>query len=209
MDSFDEEIIVECPRCSKAATVSSGLRLRCKNCACHHTRSQPRSFGATGVCFEHTSDLSDWFGDVLLRPTEPPRCRKCGNDVAYPPHRRAALERVVRTDDKATGQCATCGADFEFSARWVPFHDAGGVRERFFGTRLYLREETSKGIVWAYNRRHGEAIGKYVASAIRDSAVDEKALGLFANLPSWIKQAKNRGAVLTALAHVRKKLDRL
>lgn len=209
MKSFDDEIVVECPRCSKAAAVSSGLRLRCKNCACHHTRSHPRSFGANGVCFERTSDLSDWFGDVLLRPTEPPRCRKCGNGVAYPTHRRRALESGVRTDGEATGQCATCGADFEFSARWVPFHDAGAVRERFFGARLYLREETSKGTVWAYNRRHAEAIGNYVASAMRDSAADDNALGLFANLPSWMKQAKNRSVVLTALAHMTKKFDRL
>lgn len=201
MRRFDDEIIVACPRCGERAVVFAGVRLRCPHCTMHHSRAHSRSFGSNGRSHNRASDLSDWYGETLLLPTEPSRCRKCGNDIADASCRQAADKIVASVDDALTGQCSRCGEGYRLSARWTPFHDAGGSRERFFGTQLYLRKETAKGTVWGYNREHIEALSHYIASDRRDRE-DGNVRALVNNLPGWIKQAKNRDLVARALARL-------
>ncbi|ASK89841.1 hypothetical protein SPHFLASMR4Y_03109 [Sphingorhabdus sp. SMR4y] len=171
----------------------------CDCCNLSHNRTNRRLYGTVGTSFERAAELADWYGRTALVPTEPPRCRKCGNNQRPPLYKRDAAQKPTFVDDKLNGSCPTCAESYEIEARWVPYHRAGDVREPYFGTLLYLVEETAKGYIWAYNRAHAEVLQNYFADGLRKRSGDAAHETMTANLPNWIKLGTNRTLVEKAL----------
>lgn len=207
MGRYDDEIVVECPSCSGPAKITDATRFRCEGCALHHTRGHARKFGQAGICFEKSADLSDWFGETILVPNEASVCFKCGGsiDLRFKTSSPGKIRHQV--DENVIGTCSGCRAKADISARWVPFHRRGGTREPYFGTNLFLREDTSKGTVWAYNLQHLQLLAEQLVSKSGKRQKDAEAQAMLDNLPQWIKSAKNRKVVAGALSRIASTID--
>jgi DNA-directed RNA polymerase subunit RPC12/RpoP len=181
------------------AVVSRQTELRCAHCGFHRTRNHPRRFGENGICFERAGKLPDWFGEVVRVPATRPRCGRCGSLVDVPKDRSwiANVSGALETDFE--GRCPACQEALSLRILRVPFHDASCAIEPFFGTRLFLVEETAKGELWAFSRAHAQAILDYIKAGDRTGALADGRGVFVENLPSWVQSAKNRETVIKAI----------
>lgn len=195
---FTDDVLVVCPSCGERAHVHSGTRLICPACGLHKTREKPRLFAENGTCFERAPAVNDWYGATRLVATEPSRCKTCGSMVKIKTDIRSADSRPVVWAQESSGDCDNCNTNNIFNGLWVPFFTSNEARERNFGACLYLVEETSKGTLWAYNRKHAEALLDYISADLRGVG-NHLTRTMVAMLPAWIKFAKNRKLVEKAL----------
>ncbi len=192
-DSLNADVLVVCPRCEGCARVQNGTRLICAACGLTYTHARHRTFGDAGVCFERSETLSDWYGWLSAVPVGPCSCHKCGNTIELQMSRQLR-QNIVRIKDQAEGVCPTCNAAKAVDFIWVPCMAGDEPRERSFGTRLYLVEETPKGLLFAFNRDHAEKLLAYVSADQRGQAAAGHET-MFALLPGWMKAARNRALV--------------
>jgi hypothetical protein len=83
----------------------------------------------------------------------------------------------------------------------------GDAADPYFHLPLWLRGQCGSELLWAYNERHLTFIEEYVRAENRRRAPTlpggpRNAL-LESRLPRWMKLARNRGAVLAAIARLR------
>lgn len=195
MHRFDDEILVKCPRCTMSAKIMSGIRITCAHCSFCQTRNHPRKFATTGISFERTSNLIDWHGAVTLIPIEPARCAKCGTGLQLTRPERDANRNQTDLAEVISVTCTVCSGENGLNALWVPLHRREDIRERYFGTRLFLVQDTPKGQVWAYNRQQAMTVREFIAGGLRNVATETVASEMLENLPGWMKAAKNRKLV--------------
>lgn len=95
--------------------------------------------------------------------------------------------------------CHFCGFNRDHHDRALSIYRDG--RDPCFGYLLWLRSETSKGIVWAYNMRHLTLLHSYIQAQVRERhrMVTWRNRSIFARLPRWMKSSKNRELVLRHL----------
>ena len=195
---FADDIAVVCPRCRALAHVLARTRLTCPACSLHQTRPRPRLFAADGASLERTA-APDWHGPFVQIPPGPARCSRCGNGLSPPRRVIAAGKRPVSMTGAGEVRCAGCGEASSVETLWTPLLAAAQGREPYFGTRLYLLEETGRGVVWAYNRRHAQALLDWIAADLRERGPSTGFRTMAAMLPGWMKVARNRDAVAKSL----------
>lgn len=81
----------------------------------------------------------------------------------------------------------------------------GGNFDWYFQEPLWLQIECCGETLWAYNRKHLEFIENYVSATLRER-IPNVNQSLASRLPKWMKQAKNREAILKAIEKLKKKL---
>lgn len=108
------------------------------------------------------------------------------------------LERKIpgpRHDHLAHLTC-TCGWEFDEEITWHRLPQ--GPVDPIFGLDLWLREPVKGEVLWAYNRDHLTFIKHYVSADLRERIPNRNST-LASRLPTWVKSAKNRDAILAAV----------
>lgn len=137
--------------------------------------------------------LSEFADEFLV---ECPRCGRCA---------------VVRRREPAAGSyyravlaCGGCGHSAEQATDRVVI---GGAEDWYFGLPLWLRVACCGETLWAYNRRHLAFLETYLGALLRPHSRHARHgwsnKSVASRLPTWMKLAKNRAAVLSCIAWLR------
>ena len=180
--SYMTEFIVACPKCRKDAwvTTNSGYvpsagKLTCTNC----------------MFSERSEDL------IRYKMIVKRNCDNCGKPISVEIPNQNELSKQV------TIPCNHCGITRTFeprneSYRFV-YKSIGGIAtDPVFNLPLLLQTEVKGNHFWAYNRRHLQDIKSYVQAKLRERQ-SEGYTTMVERLPQFIKEAKNREAILKAI----------
>ena len=173
--------MVECPRCGYAACVTSDAppyltngKLTCAYCA-------------------HVEKAADM---IAYRVTVKRNCGTCGQVIA------AVIPRSNRKVEELAVTCTACGETRTYHPRnesyALSYPGSGHGVDPVFGLPLWLRGDVKGQALWAYNRAHLNDMKRYVASKLRERLLTGHNT-MVERLPQFIKEAKNREAVLKAL----------
>jgi hypothetical protein len=81
-------------------------------------------------------------------------------------------------------------------------------RDEYFGADLWLQTECCGGrLLWARNAEHLDYLRAFVAGELRGDAPAATYTPLSSKLPTWMKEAKHRDAVLRHIDRLRRTLD--
>ncbi|MGW6060719.1 hypothetical protein [Streptomyces sp. NPDC055189] len=103
--------------------------------------------------------------------------------------------------------CGGCGAvaDWEPEMRGAGLVGVvlGGSEDPFFGRPLWLQTRCVGKTLWAYNEEHAAELTAYVGARLRERGGWQSTMSMIPRLPSWMKSADNRCAVLAGLETLR------
>ncbi|HEX2204386.1 MAG TPA: hypothetical protein VHG91_13840 [Longimicrobium sp.] len=183
-----DEFLVRCPRCGRMARVlrlgepgKREVRAHCTACA---------------FALHAPMDRAPWFGPVRTQARG--RCGRCGTRLE-----RAGVHpegspppRVARV------RCPTCGRTNHFAVTWTKVPRCAEPHDGLVGLPLWLQTPVRGETLWAFNRRHLDALEAYVGATLRERRPVFN--GSFASrLPRFVTRAEHRDAVLHAIARLR------
>ncbi|MBX0289204.1 hypothetical protein K3G63_02070 [Hymenobacter sp. HSC-4F20] len=120
-------------------------------------------------------------------------CNNCGSTIDY-----TAPELKERIN-KINIKCPACSALQELQPRneqyQIQYKSTSKVNDPIFSLPLWLQTEVKGNLLWAYNRRHLQDIKEYVESKLRERQTTRYTT-MVERLPTFIKVAKNRSAIL-------------
>ncbi len=137
--------------------------------------------------------LSTFNGEMLLR------CPKCGalaRSSKIPPDAGDlfAPRRLV---------CSSCAYVKEWNARTILPPHGDDARDEYFQLPFFLQVHCATGVLWAYNAEHLQYLKSWLEAPLRSRRSDHSTgwanSSALSRLPKWLKLAKNRAAVSTAL----------
>jgi ribosomal protein S27AE len=166
--------VVHCPRCQGKALVGTDERLTCT------------------ACF-YVEKPGKWYGAMTAYVSV--KCREC----------HAPIRRTETTDgqwQKIDTTCPACGDTCAYEATMSkhPMHN-GLVTDRVFGLPLWLQKSFRDELFWAYNYEHLDMLRQYISAKLRERGIgprstQSKNSGMISRLPTFIKKAANREALL-------------
>jgi DNA-directed RNA polymerase subunit RPC12/RpoP len=186
--SFANEILVECPHCSKRAVVhsestqytvpystSSKAKFRCNNCY-------------------KTLDEKLWYGPIIISPANA-NCGYCGSRLIF-------SKTVNKCQDKIEVKCTGCEQEKKYDVHYtLTYANNKQATDPYFGLQLWLQIPFDTYVLWAYNFEHLDYLKKYVGAKLREAASGGK-YSLAWKLPNFIKAAKNRDKILKAITRL-------
>lgn len=141
--------------------------------------------------------LWDYMEEIAVRC---PSCASRARVAANPTTK--ANERPVFTPRRVS--CLNCGhaADHPSNPTLRIYLDG---RDPYFGLGLWFATECLGHVLWAYNEGHLSLLESFASADVRERGWPRASdkMSLIEKLPSWMKQSKNRSAVLGALARLR------
>jgi endogenous inhibitor of DNA gyrase (YacG/DUF329 family) len=182
-----KEVSVECPKCAKEAFVTvdnpwwmNNARLKCFHC----------------MFSESASEL------IRYKLIVKRNCDNCGK----------ALEIIIpnqkEKSDTITAACPTCGITRTFEPRnelyKLTYKDKGKASDPVFHLPLWFQSEVKGNLFWAFNREHLMDIKNYVNSKLRERQTTTH-MTMVEKLPTFIKEAKSREAILKAIKRLEQK----
>jgi hypothetical protein len=186
--SYMTEFLVACPKCRKAALVttnsgyvSSQGKLTCSNC----------------MFSERSEDL------IRYKMIVKRHCDNCGKSISVEiPNQKEPSKQV-------TIPCPHCGITRTFEPRNEPYRlvykSTGGIAtDPVFNLPLWLQVEVKGNHFWAYNRRHLQDIKSYVQARLRERQ-SQGYTTMVERLPQFIKEAKNREAIIKAIEQLERR----
>ena len=186
--SYMTEFVVACPRCHKDAVVTvnsayipSQGKLTCSNC----------------MFSEHSEDL------IRYKMIVKRHCDNCGKHINVEiPNQKVPSKQV-------TVPCPHCGITRTFEPRNEPYKlvykaASGVATDPVFNLPLLLQAEVKGNQFWAYNRRHLNDIKSYVHAKLRERQ-SEGYTTMVERLPQFIKEAKNREAILKTIEQLERR----
>ncbi|MEV8313615.1 hypothetical protein AB0Q95_05525 [Streptomyces sp. NPDC059900] len=132
-------------------------------------------------------------------------CPSCGGRAAVVPRPglpapKYSTELQFQPRRLACGGCgAVAGWEPEVRGAGLVGAVLGGSEDPFFGQPLWLQTRCAGEILWAYNEEHAAELSAYVCAGLRERSAERPTMSLYARLPSWMKRADNRSAVLAGL----------
>ncbi|MGI4870270.1 MAG: hypothetical protein ACRYFX_03720 [Janthinobacterium lividum] len=184
--AYVAEYLVECPRCHHEAVVTlpnphfrGGARLGCGHCGHAETVAQR----------------------LRYRLEVRRNCDTCGRAIAVtiPGKKRPAALIAV--------PCPHCGTVRQIKPRheeYITKYDtAARANDPVFNLPLWLQATVKHDVFWAYNRIHLHAIKTYVQATLRERQTNYTTM--VERLPTFIKLAKNRPALLKIIENLEKK----
>jgi len=179
--SYMTEFVVACPKCRKDAlvTTNSGYvpsagKLTCSNCM-HSERSE---------------DLIRY--NMIVKRN----CDNCGKSI------NVEIPNLKEPSQQVTIPCSHCGITRTFEPRNEPtrlvYKSIGAATDPVFNLPLWFQAEIKGNHFWAYNRRHLQDIRSYVQAKLRERQ-SEGYTTMVERLPQFIKEAKNREAILKTI----------
>lgn len=115
----------------------------------------------------------------------------------------ASAAAGIFTDRRVT--CTRCA----FSKNWTgnatfAFSQREPVSDGYFELPLYLQTACCNDTLWVYNPSHLQLLQNWLSADLRQRQADPNwgwaNQSYFPRLPKWLKSAKNRPAIATALA---------
>ena len=103
--------------------------------------------------------------------------------------------------------CPHCG--FSKTESEIVTHPKASIKSRerqpWFGAELWLRAEACGEVLWFYNYEHLLWCEDYIRATLRErrSLPGLRNQALSSRLPTWMKLAKNRNELLTAISKMR------
>ncbi len=179
IDEFLDVVWVSCPRCQARGEVITRLP---------YWRSTPR-FVCSGCALILEGRHSKWFGPGVGKANR--RCARCSKRLS------ATFSGAALVRRSAELRCQGCGAINDATVVW-PFDVSRLPLEPSFGLSLRLQKECAGELLWGYNPDHLRFIRDYVTARVRERLPNRNA-SLISRLPKWIKQAKNRQQISTAI----------
>jgi DNA-directed RNA polymerase subunit RPC12/RpoP len=185
--SYMTNFLVECPKCGKAAevTVSDSVflnngRLYCS--CCSH--------------LEYAKDLVRY--NVVVKRN----CDNCGQ------HFERTIPNSKEKVEEVSIPCPHCGITRTFKPRndevRLAYRDSGKPSDPIFNLPLWLQQDIRGNLFWAYNRLHLQEMKKYIKSKLRERQTTTHTT-MVERLPNFIKDAKNREALLKHIERLEKK----
>ena len=186
LSTFEDNVLVECPKCSKRAIVSrtgqsyySGRTIKCPNCMFSQI-NRKESF------------------DVELKCN----CSNCASEI------RIQIPNVNEPKDKISVKCNSCGETQSYAPRNITLESIyeynGKPTEPYFQLPLWLVESVKGHSLWAYNHEHLSYLKEYVAADLREKN-GRQFWTMVEKLPEWIKSSKNIEAVIRGIEKLEKK----
>ena len=146
--------------------------------------------------------LRTYFDRVLVR------CPRCDSRATV-----RNIEAAGPAEDRPYGtyrlQCESCAHRADIAPTWYVFGNLRGrAIDPFFQAPLFLQLDTRLGTVFAYNEAHLEWLDQLIRADLRERThLDGHANSSMASrLPRWMKLAKNRDAMISAIDKLRASL---
>jgi hypothetical protein len=188
----DNRTLVRCPKCEHLAVVAVAgesdvrhARVTCESC---------------GYARSSRLDRAGWQGPARVRVWG--YCRACGRGYdesslrPQPPKRRTASRH-----------CLSCRTPIRVRYEVSSANPRVGKVDDYFGLPLWLQASCRGEVLWAQNEAHLTVLENYVGAFLREREPNMNASHA-SRLPSWIKQAKHRGAILECIGGLRRSLVR-
>ncbi|MDQ2771290.1 MAG: hypothetical protein M3Y54_12410 [Bacteroidota bacterium] len=185
--SYNGEYAVECPKCQHLAMVTAGYgnqfsnsKLNCRHCG--HS--------------EKSVDL------VRYKVSVRRNCDNCGKLISKViPHSKEPVDAFALP-------CPNCGEVRIYTPRneayHQPYNEHASGQASVFGLPLWLQGSIRGNIFWAYNRQHLNDIKEYVGAKLRERQTTTHTT-MVEKLPQFIKEAKNREAILKLIEKLERK----
>ncbi len=104
--------------------------------------------------------------------------------------------------------CVACGFTKDWSEREIERPWDGEPVDDYFHYPLWLQTPCCSKTLWAYNLQHLDFIEEFVSAKLRERKPDKNYgwsnHSLFSRLPKWMQSRKNREAIISAIAKIRK-----
>lgn len=184
LGSFLDQIWVACPSCAKSGQVLATIP---------HWKSQPQ-FTCASCALQLTGLRSRWFGPAKGIAKRP--CGGCGRSLA-----KEINSVGPEFSEEHQLSCPGCAWIGNAPIHWS-YCVSGLAHEPAFGLSLILQTECKGNVLWAYNQRHLEFLENYVDAQHRERKPNSNG-SLASRLPTWLKSAKNRDAVLKAIGKLK------
>ena len=187
-----QKVFCVCPKCGGPAISS------CKSRASYPIWAKNPRVHCLSCSFELRQ--AEWLGPVtgIARG----RCSNCGHKGLERSVQRQSLTSTTRK--MITIPCPACEEETSLAAHWT-FQRLGAAIDPTFGLPLLLRTSCCGETLWAFHGEHLSKLKSYVGATLRER-VTMRHWSMFQRLPQWMTAAKNRKAVLQAIARLESKL---
>lgn len=184
---FDNEIFVECPKCSKRAIVTkdepntflSQRSFKCPNCF-HTENGRKESFSVELNC----------------------NCSNCSAEI------KINIPNVNQKKESIAIKCQNCGQTENYEPRNIPqqwkYQSTGKPSDSYFGLSLWLTDGFRGNNFWAFNYEHLEYLKKYITAELRERN-NRTHWTMVEKLPEWMKSAKNRDKLIKLIEELERK----
>ncbi|MCR8986791.1 hypothetical protein ABE137_01970 [Brevibacillus laterosporus] len=183
---YGGKVVVHCPKCSKNAYISiesNEYVLRCGACYYTETQMEAYKYSARGVCqhCERYFNLEVKDEKQMTQKQLNIACPHCQTTNQVPMHRVA---------------------DY----RWR-YQDIRDGRDPIFHLELYYLDYFRGKPVWAVNREHLSYLISYTSATLREKPANGPMRTASHSLPVYMKEAKNRDAIVKILHKLQKKFE--
>lgn len=188
--SYMTEFVVECPKCKNEAVVvvidpyrMGNGKLNCSHC-------------------QHAENAADL---IRYKAIVKRNCDNCGKEfeIAIPNQKEKVNELAV--------PCPHCGTTRTYKPKHeeykINYPTHGQAVDPIFNLPLWLQVDIRGNLFWAYNRAHLQEIKNYVSSKLRERQTTTHTT-MVELLPNFIKDAKNRDAIVNAIERLERKGSR-
>lgn len=180
--SYMDRFSVECPKCKKEAEVSYDTRkgkVLCLNC-------KHIEWGSNLIRFR-----------AIIRRS----CDNCGKPI------ETTISNNKVEVEELTIPCPNCGIIRTYKPRNEEYklvYKNEGLGDPVFNLPLWFQCDVRGNLFWGYNRKHLTEIRNYVSSILRERQTMTHTT-MVERLPNFIKDAKNRAAIVKAIDKMLKK----
>ena len=184
--SCSTEYAVECPKCQHLAMVTTDYHNACNSqLNCRHCSHSEKSI-----------DL------VRYKVSVRRNCGNCGKLISKViPHSKEPVDAFALP-------CPNCGEVRTYKPRnevyQQPYNVPACGQAPIFGLPLWLQGSIKGHLFWAYNRQHLHNIKEYVGAKLRERQTTTHTT-MVEKLPQFIKEAKNREAILKLIEKLERK----
>ncbi len=192
-DYFSKRVLVQCPSCKAEAVVTGESKYFFPfipthvECYCSHCG------------YFKTMDDKIWQGSVLA--TGRTICTTCGHKWLEYTERRSKPPTILSQTGRVS--CETCNTETEIPITWHKQIFKGDAKDPYLGFDLLLQKRVKGHLFWAYNFDHLNYLETYLSSTLRERGKNAGKYSIITNLPHWVKNAKNRDALLKAIKTMR------
>lgn len=176
--SYYNTALVVCPNCGEDAMVKNVGNCKQASLECRHCSL--RKSGNELVVYKAFIKLY---------------CPFCSHPIRY------EQGKLKEKPQNITVRCDECDASFQVQPKIEKYLDSYGretglIHDPVFGCPYFFREDCKGKLFWAKNREHLLEMESYVSSGLRTLPYRMR---MVERLPTFIKEAKNREAILKIL----------
>lgn len=177
--NYYESTLVVCPNCGKDAVVKNESNYKEATLECRHC--DLRKAGLDLVIYKAFVKLN---------------CPICAHPIRYEQGNLKEKPKNVMV------KCDECGSSFEIQSKSEKYlncspKEEGLIHDQVFGCPYYFQADFKGKLFWARNLQHLLEMENYVSSDLRTRLPYR--MRMVERLPTFIKEAKNREAILKIL----------